>query len=402
MHESCKPALTMRLGGFAIFVFSLFALTSAGCTAFNDLSASEPASLSGGGDDAGPVPPPPPPPPVDGGVNRGAGDGSGSPLACQDAVSQGANAYLTVEDAAKVCAVLPTCDPAVPLSITYSLGVSFGPGDFSSCMQSLAGSIPTSRIGVHEQQTMLQCLVGKSCTDALGCLPYEVLGKGDTRCNGKGTSVFCGDPNTLVDCGAMAVSHCEQPLFGQGATCLTGTGTDSTGASITTSECALGTCSCDSSGCNSPTACVNGNTEEICDKNVFSISYDCSLSGYTCVEQDSTGNVGLNCASQDTQVLTCSALGETQCAGNVLEVCDGFQFSEFDCGAEGGTCSSEGGPAHCVRAADKCDFYSQGINGCAGSNVTLCIDGAPGCFDCASIGMRCAADPTSGLARCTN
>src|SRR5579859_7502958 len=363
MHGSCTAALAMRLGGFAGLVFALFASSSTGCTAFDDLTASEPAPLSAGGDDAGPRGVEPPPSGGEGGAT--GVDGSSLPAACADSVQAGVNAFLTVGDAAKVCALLPTCDASLPLSITESLGVSFGSGDFSSCMQWLAGSIPTSRIGVPEQRTMLQCLVGKSCTDALGCLPYEVLAKGDARCDGQGTNSSCSDPNTLLDCGAQVISHCDQPFFGQNATCQTGTGLDTTGASITISECAVGTCTCDSNGnCNSPTACLNGATLEICDFDVLAISLDCSLGGYSCIEQDTTSVTSLFCASQDTQALPCSAIGETQCQGNVLMVCDGAQFSEFDCGAEGGACSSAGGPAHCVRPVDRCDFFTQGIDAC--------------------------------------
>jgi hypothetical protein len=383
------------LGSLALVVFLVLAGSSA-CTVFDDLSASQPTPLVSS--DGGQIVTEPPPQQGDGG-SKGA-DAGGGPTACVDLVSQGTNAYLTVEDAAKVCALVPTCDASLALSLTSSLGVTLGTGDYSSCMQWLAGSIPSSRIGVPEQKSILQCLVGKSCTDAISCLPFEVLAGGDSRCADRGTGVFCSDPNTVVDCGAMLVSHCQQPLFGQGATCQTGSGIDETGKAVTISECAVGTCSCDQSGCTSPTACLNGNTMEICDLGALSISYDCSLAGYACIEQDSNGGVGLNCASDGTQVRQCNAVGFTQCEGNVAMVCDGAQFSEFDCGAEGATCSTEGGPAHCVRTSDRCNFYDQGINACQGSSVTLCIDGAPGCFDCGSIGMRCAADATTGLARC--
>src|SRR6202023_900555 len=96
---------------------------------------------------------------------------------------------------------------------------------------------------------------------------------------------------------------------------------------------------------------------------------------------------GATCLTATT-VEACMSVG-SDCAGDAVAACDGFQISRFDCSALGGTCSKKGGPAHCVRTTDTCSSFDPAVNTCSGTRVSLCIAGAPASFDCATIGASC-------------
>jgi hypothetical protein len=84
----------------------------------------------------------------------------------------------------------------------------------------------------------------------------------------------------------------------------------------------------------------------------------------------------------------------------MVEVCDGYDDSEFDCAALGGTCSAKGGSALCVRSDDVCSPFDSDVNVCAGTTVALCVGGRKQALDCASLGMTCIAGAGAESGHC--
>jgi hypothetical protein len=123
-------------------------------------------------------------------------------------------------------------------------------------------------------------------------------------------------------------------------------------------------------------------------------SVNCAYDGYTCglATNDDSGVPGCNTGAV---YKTCSSAGST-CTGDVVSVCDGYQVSEFDCAALGGTCSAKAGPALCVRSDDACSPFDPGIDTCSGTTLSLCIGGQKQALDCATLGMSCV--PSAGAA----
>jgi hypothetical protein len=95
----------------------------------------------------------------------------------------------------------------------------------------------------------------------------------------------------------------------------------------------------------------------------------------------------------------CTAQG-TDCAGDIVTVCDGFNLSEYNCAALGGTCSKTGGSARCKRPADGCTPFDPGLNKCTGTQISLCIGGKPATFDCASVSKQCVAGAGAQSSHC--
>ena len=130
--------------------------------------------------------------------------------------SGGALTYLSLDDAARVCALLFQCDtpsgPATPanpggepnLLLTQSLLASLAfpadPWNFASCMNWLAGPLPPDRLGVQAQRSILACMAGKTtCTDAFSCLPVEVMSPNDARCPSSNVELCTAD-NLSLQC----------------------------------------------------------------------------------------------------------------------------------------------------------------------------------------------------------
>ncbi len=303
----------------------------------------------------------------------------------QDAAISSKPGYLDSNRAAKACTWVFAC-PMLGSSIISSMAIPIRPTNFSMCMNWLSGQLPANRAGISVQSQLLLCVAtASSCAAALQCMPWEELADGDPRC-----APDAGDPNGCIDdgfsvlrCDDREVLHCRAANWVSGSRCLVGLDG--------TRECAV------SDNCADPHDTCSETLHDYCDatSGLHQIE-DCSVPGKIC-GTDQPSNVS-DCLTRTT-VERCGTF-DAVCDGALLEACDAWSLSIFDCAAMGGTCSMQGGDAHCVRAADQCSAFDANINVCDGAKISLCIDGAVTSYDCGRIGAHCAAATGGQTAHC--
>lgn len=297
--------------------------------------------------------------------------------------SSGPPGYLSTSDAGHLCSLLMQC-PYLATSIIDSLAVPADPTNYSLCMHWLSGPIPPDRVGLTAQTQALACMAAATtCGGAGACLWDENLAPNDPRCadgSAPDGGDICGDDGgSVYRCASGYILHCDSAFYASGSRCLTG--------ADGTHWCALDT------NCTVQDSCL-GTLNDFCGvPSNLHFGQSCAYDGYTCglaANQDS-GLAG--CFTGNTYE-PCSSPG-TSCSGNTtLQVCDGDMQSNFDCAALGGTCSTQGGAAICVKPGDTCTPFDNAVNQCSGSSISLCVGGHPATFDCASIGKTCV--PASG------
>ena len=284
--------------------------------------------------------------------------------------------YLPLAEAARVCSTVFKC-PLLAPSILASVAVPVDPVNYSLCMHWLAGGMPPNRVGFAVQAQTFACMAqGQTCAQAGSCLALENVESNDSRCadGGADAAERCGDDGgTVLRCADGYLLHCGSAYYAPGSACLTGSdGTHWCAVSVT---------------CNVQVSCI-GTLLDYCaaDSNLHE-SVNCAYDGYTCdvASNDDSGSPGCNTG---TLVKPCASAG-TSCSGTVVEVCDGYDDSEFDCASLGGTCSAQGGPALCVRSDDECTPFDPDVNVCTSSVLALCVGGKKQTLDCASLGMTC-------------
>ena len=296
--------------------------------------------------------------------------------------------YLSLADGARVCALAARCPELAP-SVIESIAVPMDTLNFSSCVDWTAGALPQSHVGISLQAAQLGCAAKAStCVAAGACLSVEKLTLDDPRCPIKDAGRDVGalqrcDTNgtSVIRCNVPDILHCNSGYYAPGSTCLQ--------ASDGRSFCAT------DKNCVS-TSCI-GNVLEYCGGGLHE-SINCAASGYTCGLDTTVDGGYTDCLTGD-RIKACPQAG-TDCDGTVVAVCDGFNRSEFDCKALGGTCSKIGATARCTRPNDECTPFDANVNGCSGATITLCVGGKRTDFDCATVGMSCLPGNAQQSGRC--
>ncbi len=304
--------------------------------------------------------------------------------------------FLSLDDAARVCARLDKC-PVLGKSITYSVAVALDPVNYSLCMDTLAGPIPSTHVGTALQSATLGCVAkGTTCITAAACLSQEFLDTTDTRCNkipkdagadaNPGAYQYCDtDAQALVRCDpqyTFDILHCATGFFGPAATCqLTPDGTR--------------TCV---SGVDCPTTACAGNNLNYCSASGVHVVTNCASLGQVCGKDVTIDGGDFECLTSD-RLKTCTAAG-SDCDNRIVSICDGFDRAEFDCQSLGGTCTKSAGTARCQRPSDECVPEDPKINVCTGTKISLCVGGKSTTYDCASVGLGCIAGTSSLSGRC--
>ncbi|MGH7294666.1 MAG: hypothetical protein ACRELB_07030, partial [Polyangiaceae bacterium] len=226
---------------------------------------------------------------------------------------------------------------------------------------------------------------GTTCAGAGSCLSLENLVPGDPRCADAGADAAerCGDDGgTVYRCADGYLLHCGSAYYAPGSQCVTG--------DDGTHWCAIGT------NCSAAASCI-GTLFDYCGQgNNLHESVNCAYDGYTC-DLASNDDSGLPGCNTGTLLEPCASAGTT-CAGDVVEVCDGYDDSEFDCAALGQTCAAQAGPAICAGPGDACTPFDTDVDVCTGSSLSLCVGGKKESLDCTTLGMKCigAAGAESG------
>jgi hypothetical protein len=206
---------------------------------------------------------------------------------------------------------------------------------------------------------------------------------GDAGASGADATDFCTDSGrTRVECG-KAITHCDSRHFPEGSSCLQG----ANGLS-----CALGTdCSVVAQQCQNGYARFCGSSSKLAK------GYDCTAGGYTCGPTTD----GVDCLT-DGVVQACDYESSSSpvCLNNNVAVCDGDFVSTYHCdSAAGATCEGLSMP-RCRRQGSECSSDDTESNKCAGSTISLCIDGERRAFDCATIGKQCTPGQGGRTASC--
>ncbi|HEY8042572.1 MAG TPA: hypothetical protein VIF15_22375 [Polyangiaceae bacterium] len=323
------------------------------------------------------------------GVALPSGDAAGdtSPVEGGPVEASTAAGYLAIADAARVCSLVFRC-PLLAASVLGASAVPIDPVNYSLCVHWLAGPIPTDRVGFAVQSQTFACMAkGTTCAAAGSCLSLEQLATGDPRCADAGVdaSERCADDaGTVLRCAGGYALHCGAAYYAPGSQCLVG--------DDESHWCSTGT------HCNVSASCIGSLLDYCGQGSNLHFGINCAFDGYTCgmATNDDSGLIGCNTG---TLLKPCSAAG-TSCSGDVVDVCDGFDESEFDCAALGGTCSAKGGAARCVRADDTCTPFDADQNTCTGTSISVCVGGQRQSFDCASVGLTCVPGAGASSGHC--
>jgi hypothetical protein len=301
---------------------------------------------------------------------EGGADGGGDVVGADAPSCQNATRYLSLQDAARLCALVFQC-PQLPQSILYSTQVPIDQSNFSLCMTWATGAVDPMRVGFPLQQTQLQCAASaQSCLAAGACFVFEELDPTDPRCTGVGDGGAClEDGSAALNCSALQVQHCDLGQYTPGERCLSAVGGY---------YCALTT------PCPASPQCLPGGFLEGCltGANIHG-RVNCETLGSMCnPTPDDAGTLG--CGNR------CTNFGAT-CGDGGVVVCDTYEASYFDCAAVCGTCASAMGAIYCSHPTDKCTPLDMNTNLCApdGKTLSLCIAGQPTTFDCSTIGKSC-------------
>jgi hypothetical protein len=338
------PAAGQLLRCATVLAAGLAALSAiAACTIFNNVSAQ----------------------PTDGGT--------------QDDVAVGPDggtlSFLDRDHAARACANAVSCTE-LGSSIYSSVSVPILGSNFSMCMDWLSGPLPPSRPGIQATGAILQCVANAAtCSNALACLAYENLSMGDPRCADAGAN-YCAENGTVtLDCADTYAIHCGNAYFGTGSSCLVG--------SDKSAYCAV------SLNCTQSVPTCTGTVQTSCDlPSGELLASDCQITGHTCGIDPMSH--AASCLDGTVAEEDCFSEGfSSACASPDVTVCDGNWVSRFHCADLGGTCSTNGGQAHCVRPGDACSPFDPDINVCTGTTISLCIGGQKTTYDCSRIQLSC-------------
>jgi hypothetical protein len=282
--------------------------------------------------------------------------------------------FLPLADAARLCSLVGRC-PFLAPSILASSAVPIDPVNYSLCVHWLAAPVPPDRVGFAIQAQTFACMAKQTtCEGAGACLSIDEFGPTDPRCADAAADAgeHCSDDGgTVLHCAGGYALHCGAAFYAPGSRCLQG--------DDMSHWCALNGKCTTSGGCE-------GTVFDYCGAgNNLHFAIDCGFDGYSCGVSDDGGTQG--CLTNGA-VKACNGAG-TSCSGDIVEVCDGVNDSEFDCAALGGTCSAKSGPALCVKPGDGCTPFDTDIDVCDGSAVSLCVGGQKTKLDCGSIGMTC-------------
>ena len=286
--------------------------------------------------------------------------------------------YLSIADAARVCTLVFAC-PGLASSVLASVAVPLDPVNYSLCVHWLSAPMPPDRVGFAVQMQTFACMAkGGTCAGAGSCLSLENVEPGDPRCVDAGADAaeHCGDDGgTVFRCGAGYLLHCGSAYYAPGSKCTVG--------SDGSHWCAIGT------NCSVTASCIGTLFDYCGSPSNLHESVNCAYDGYTC-DLASNDDSGLPNCNTGTLYESCSVGGAT-CAGTTVDVCDGYQVSEFDCAAIGQACTAKSGPAICAGATDACTPFDGDVNVCSGTTLSLCVGGQKQQIDCASLGLTCVA-----------
>ena len=300
-------------------------------------------------------------------------------------------ALATFADAARVCSLVQRC-PQLNPSLLISDGIPADPFSYSMCMQWMAGQVPPSRVGLPLQRATVRCIAHAeqaggpdACAVAGSCVGYEAISPADPRCGDGGITSTCLSPTDVLRCDYGSIYHCAQPDFGPNMKCMKG--------SDGQYECGSGTC-----GSQGASQCL-GDLLDGCATNFGLLSdVNCASAGQHCGTDPSNAVV---CLSEPGTSRSCNTAGEITCSASIVEVCVGGAYSEWDCASLGEMCTMAGGGPRCAPAPPHgCSPNDVDVDGCSGSVITVCVDGARVGFDCASIGLSCSMDAGGSGGRC--
>jgi hypothetical protein len=305
--------------------------------------------------------------------------------------SAAADAFLSPDDAARLCSRIFACPrlaEAIELSLAIPLNTPANPLGFSACMDWLAAPVDPARPGLAQQQSLLQGAArAASCATALAALPVQPERGVDAAC-----AAGCATPNALTVCGSGGGSFvvaCAPPTFAQSGDCLSDGGT---AECVTMGDCTAGT------------SCPDSNTLRDCyaAADTSFTDYDCALSGRLCVSGAGRvagcvvpGKLAPPCLAKQVRD-ACDGDSVLHCAGGLLPQ------TEIACGPVGGSCttSNPAGAARCVRPGDTCTPFDADINQCDGGFITACIGGDHTTIDCMAIGATCQPADATHTAHC--
>jgi hypothetical protein len=271
--------------------------------------------------------------------DSGAVEEEAGPVACGQGLATGADFNQLVES----CVLAVSCDPDL-FDVTLATCLTY---DY-----------------LHSREAY-SCLAGAhTCADFYQC---EFLRRATvTDCPNAGASSKCTGRLAIncVDQGSGSVLDCTS----LGGTCST----------------ALGTADCvDDVPCtqtDDQKHCTANNAEYTC---IDGVGYGVNCgSGFTCGESDS--DAGAGCFFNAP---TCASPTLALCNGGSAEYCtEGRQLFSFNCGLSGSSCVlTDGGSQYfCISKGCTTDSVDRCTESCASDGKTLetCIGGAPYAIDC--------------------
>jgi hypothetical protein len=287
----------------------------------------------------------------------------------------GGRGYLSLTDAVKVCTLVFQC-PLLADAITYStaLPIAIDESNFSACTNWLAGSVSLNHAGYAHQQALLQAVAAaSSCELAYDVLPTRPSDAGEIPCPASNTTCSDGG-NAILFCTANSGYQtfeipCQAPVFPDGSSCVPYAGANAL-------------CELLDASCSPPGNCMNGQ-EEVCPFGRDPVRVDCTYHGEVCGPDGKCAAPGGDrpCAAGEQGVSCTPDL-------KAIRFCRLFLHTTFDCSQSGRACTSVGPSAYC-GACDTCTPFDEKLNRCTGSTISLCVDGTPTPFDCASIQKNC-------------
>lgn len=301
-----------------------------------------------------------------------------------------ATTYLSLDDAIAVCSLVARC-PTLQYSIALSVAIPVDQHQFPACVQTLAGQIPASRLGIDLQRGALAGVVGKKdCGEALAALPVELLAD-DPRCV---VGRACGSATTAVACNDSGtetlgtLNRCAPDLGGPSCSVVS---LPNDGGSY--AVCSEGACT----GTFVADAHCEGTVLKTCDPTYSKIktTFDCAWLGLGC-GQGAQGYA--TCVSPESSA-KCPGFNAADCAGDTMRYCVAAEaqpsWSTFACADVGATCRggrfADGGgtPPICTPKDGECSPYDADMGACDGSRISLCVDGKRVSFDCATAQKQC-------------
>jgi hypothetical protein len=309
----------------------------------------------------------------------------------QVAPAEDLSGFVAVEDAARICSLARQC-PRLSASVVASLGVPADDARYSLCVHWLAGPVPANRSGLDVQRATLSCVArAANCDQALACLPVQALALDDPRCGAGVVGRFCAD-GAVIDCGAGSASRCGSVLHPQTTCVELPEHKDAMCAATDPCSTMAGGGFCE------------GNVTVACDAVLRrQATTDCSVAGRHCQR---TLRDGVSCVSSGAFTACSGQSGarSTERAGNTIcgaadaaLVCDGDEFSTYDCAALGGACEGhlQSTSAWCTTPGSGCTplFDGQDTSACDGPSVEVCAGGKRRSVNCARVrpSYRCHA-----------